>query len=138
MSDYSEYCACDIYSGDGPEFFNEEHRRARKQYKCSECRQEIKPGETYLYEFSVYCGAADWTRTCERCADLCAALHGAGWCPYNEMLAECYHTYLKATGGIIDYDPDEDGKEGEELRVHNHMTGSDRFQRLIDKVITYD
>jgi hypothetical protein len=60
-------CSCDF---DPPEFYNCETRRARKRYRCEECRYEIQPGEVHEYVSGKWEGYLNSFRTCQRCVDL--------------------------------------------------------------------
>lgn len=51
--------SCDVY--------NAKIYRARKQYKCSECRRAIEIAENYKRIFLVYDGDAVTTFACEHC-----------------------------------------------------------------------
>lgn len=42
-------------------------RKARKAYRCEECRRTIQAGETYRYAFMVFDSDACSFRTCEHC-----------------------------------------------------------------------
>jgi hypothetical protein len=49
---------------------SEGFRVARKSHKCCECREEIKPGSRYYYEFTTYDGETTAFKTCEICKEL--------------------------------------------------------------------
>jgi len=57
-------CVCDY---DPPEFFHQEERKARKAYKCEECRCDILPGEKYVYSAGKWEGTMDQFRWCLNC-----------------------------------------------------------------------
>ena len=48
----------------------EKTRKARKTWKCCECRREIKPGELYEYVKGFWDGSFDQYRTCRECAEI--------------------------------------------------------------------
>jgi hypothetical protein len=85
----TEYCCCSCPDADPPEIFKEEIRKARKSYKCGECKGEIKPGEQYEYVRGRWEGYWSEHRTCIICKrirdDLCSCgflygqLQGAVW-----------------------------------------------------------
>lgn len=72
--------AC-IYVGDydGPEFWREEVRRARKPYKCDECRDPIAFGELYQYVSGKWDGEISAYRTCLTCAEVRAVFSCDGF-----------------------------------------------------------
>jgi hypothetical protein len=46
----------------------EEHQhRARKPHKCSCCRRQIEPGETYVAHFSIFYGDCTSEKCCADC-----------------------------------------------------------------------
>lgn len=57
-------CYCDY---DPATVYRASRHTARKQYRCEECRREIKPGEKYEYVFAVWDGSASHVRTCSHC-----------------------------------------------------------------------
>ena len=72
--------ACECYDYDTPSVFSETTQAARKEYQCTECRQPIMPGETYVRIFGVWDGVARTYFNCERCNDLAAAFQDVGYC----------------------------------------------------------
>lgn len=63
---------CMIELADGAcSVYNKRIRKARKEYRCSECGRDIHAKETYLNTFMVYDGNADTARTCEHCVVAC-------------------------------------------------------------------
>ncbi len=73
-------CSCIYVDYDMVDFYREQPRRARKAYCCSECSDQIMPGETYLdirhksdgFPFQV-------RRMCESCAALVAEFFCDGY-----------------------------------------------------------
>lgn len=58
----------DVDSFDGAnEVENHEHRVARKEHKCSACRETIRPGDLYSYNFFVLEGSNSTVKRCLRC-----------------------------------------------------------------------
>jgi hypothetical protein len=55
---YDDYCAV----------WNVTWRRARKEHKCCECHETIRPGERYEHVFYVFEGTPGTYKTCEFCA----------------------------------------------------------------------
>ncbi|MEN4889156.1 hypothetical protein [Erwinia billingiae] len=55
---------------DIPVIFSQKERAARKEYKCCECRQPIKPKEKYIYSFGVWDGSASGYKQCAICAEV--------------------------------------------------------------------
>lgn len=51
-------------------------RKAKKEHKCCECGDTIKPGERYEYIFCIFEGEVDNYKTCEFCAGEFARLQG--------------------------------------------------------------
>ena len=62
-------CYCDpLYSDDFCPVWVVTWRTARKDHKCCECLEPIRPGQKYERIFSVYDGAVNAYKTCEFCA----------------------------------------------------------------------
>lgn len=59
---------CDI---EGPKFFREEVRTARKQHSCCECSAEILPGEQYYSQAGKWDGRVDSFAQHLLCRDAC-------------------------------------------------------------------
>lgn len=64
-------CAC-VYidSHDGPEFCRNTILRARKEHKCYECGDTIKPGEEYEYTAGRWEGYFDAFHICLDCVSV--------------------------------------------------------------------
>src|SRR3990167_254561 len=60
-------CSCDY---DPPEFCTVKTVTARKQFKCYECRSEIKPGDRYERAVGKWDDDLSTYRTCDLCAEL--------------------------------------------------------------------
>lgn len=87
-------CDCDDYN----DFQTSSTQRARKTYRCGECRQDIKPGDTYTRIFTVYDGSGDTHMVCERCDDLMAAFSSLGYCYYLGEFLSSYAEWLDMEG----------------------------------------
>lgn len=57
-------CDCDY---DPPSVFRENHVKARKPHKCSECYRVINIGETYRRIFGIWDGRPETFRWCAHC-----------------------------------------------------------------------
>src|SRR5690242_12524167 len=114
------------FYGDGDHAVIQERSRpkARKQYRCYECRGVILPGETHQYLKSLYEGSWDVVRTCLKCeavrefiADIEQArgCHGEeAWCPFGELaqaINEDGEHYGMLKPGPDEGTPTEDGWE---------------------------
>jgi len=53
------------------EVWQESHRKARKQHQCQECGRTIKPGERYMFIFTVFEGEARGNKVCAHCEIAC-------------------------------------------------------------------
>lgn len=86
---------CEIDTGDRCEVWDERHRKARKEHKCSCCYRTIMMGELYLVHFSVYEGNCETQKCCAECEFDRHQFSQAheGWLPQPhylpEMLDEC-------------------------------------------------
>jgi hypothetical protein len=58
------------YDYDQPEFFNQEIRTARKEHKCSQCKNNIYPKEKYKYIVGKWDGNLNWFKRCFKCDEL--------------------------------------------------------------------
>lgn len=56
-------------------------QRANRRHRCTECRRDIEPGETYLAERTVFDGNAMSHKICAHCQQVRAYLvdHCGGW-----------------------------------------------------------
>jgi hypothetical protein len=73
-------CAC-IYDGDndGPSVSMTRMRKARKVNRCTECREAIRPGETYEHTTGCWDGRWSSFKTCLPCVEIRGALFCEGW-----------------------------------------------------------
>ena len=81
MSDYCE----------GPEFYNEERVKARKQHRCDECQRAIPIGAVYVRCSGKWDGYVATYRQHVECRDFCASVN-------LEHIGEC----LIPFGGMND------------------------------------
>lgn len=56
--------------GEAPEFFNQKIVKARKQYRCCECRQIIPQGEVYERTSGKWNAEIMTYKTCKICAKI--------------------------------------------------------------------
>ena len=77
--------------------FNQEARKAAKEYCCSECGIKIQKGDQYERISMLQEGQWFDYKTCEKCADLRESLSDVD-CPYYEGLSECYTEHLREEG----------------------------------------
>ena len=83
--DTDEYCTV----------WNETERKARKPHKCSCCRRQIRPGETYMTHFSIFegvCIDGKCCADCEKDRQEFAAAHGGYRCDpgnFSQQVADC-------------------------------------------------
>lgn len=65
-------CTCDVDHSDydGPAFLTERRYRARKQYRCCECRRDIKPKDQYWRATGCWDGRFSSYKTCGGCMTL--------------------------------------------------------------------
>src|SRR4051794_10869820 len=68
------------------EILRAKEQRARKEYRCNECRRTIGVGEAYLYEAWIWEGEFDTAKTCLQCKQVREWLEVAceGW-NYSEL-----------------------------------------------------
>lgn len=78
----SEVMCCPLIGNDGepPSVYRTETRRARKQYWCEECGEDIKAGDRYEYTSVLGSGGHWWTaRTCLSCVEIRNHFACNGW-----------------------------------------------------------
>jgi len=98
-------CSCIVVDDyDLPDFYVSETRRARKEYKCGECRRQIQSGETYEHVRGKWDGAITVYRTCVDCLSVrnsffCDGfVHGNIW----EVLEEHLDELVRFGNGVAD------------------------------------
>ncbi len=60
-------CDCSYEGCDDPEFYQEEFPVAKKDHKCCECGEAIKPGQKYHKAVGKWEGDFDVFKTCMPC-----------------------------------------------------------------------
>ena len=81
-------CYCDA---DGmSDVWTEDKRKARKEYKCSECQEKIEKGDEYIYISSLYDGSWSHSRLCEYCKHDWDYLMNVGHCMVIGFLEESW------------------------------------------------
>jgi uncharacterized protein with PIN domain len=84
-------CLCDVGVDDFAEMIETRVNKARKEHKCHECQELIKPGEKYLVEKEVFDGRLSTHKTCLRCKEVRDAyLSAFYWGRVWEDLRECF------------------------------------------------
>lgn len=78
MSGCGDVCI-DMEVGEYNEFFSQRIYRARKEYKCCECRETIKPGTRYEYSAGKSMGMLFDERTCLTCKEVREAFVCGGY-----------------------------------------------------------
>lgn len=63
-------CSCDFGGLDYPLVYHDEWRVARKEHKCCECLEAIKPGERYYIFVGIWDRSSSWKtfKTCKFCS----------------------------------------------------------------------
>lgn len=82
-------CYCDY---DMPRVASQSFHRAKKPYRCEECRCEIKPGDQYERTWGVWDDTPQTFRVCERCRDVRKWTENNVPCmcwAYGNMLNDC-------------------------------------------------
>lgn len=80
-------CLVDMDTESGPDVFREKIRTARKEHKCSECRQPILPGEKYEHVTGLWEGHWGTFKTCSACMELRDRFFCAGYV-FGEVLQD--------------------------------------------------
>ncbi len=70
------------------DFFNREHRKARKEHKCCECRRIIFVGETYVHDRGKFDGDIFTAKTCSHCTEIRSGFTCETSSAYGELWAE--------------------------------------------------
>jgi len=86
-------CSVDSYDFETPDFFREETPKARKPYKCCECREEIKPGQKYHKAVGVWGGEFQTWRTCAPCHAI-----REEYCPHGYIFGGLAETIIECLG----------------------------------------
>lgn len=55
---------------DGPEFYTQTKKKARKEHRCVECRETIEKGTKYEHVSGKWDGRTDTFRTCLSCVEI--------------------------------------------------------------------
>ena len=84
---------CDSHV-DGPQFWHEEWRRARKQHTCYACRETIQPKYLYHYSAGSWDGHFQTFKHCARCWKVFRTLEDANdWGDAIDLGLNCGETY---------------------------------------------
>ena len=89
-------CVCDwrTEDNDQPALFSEKMVKARKEHKCCECHEPIKPGNIYELVKGLWQGDWGTYKTCRVCAQIrkdfmsCGWIYGGLWEALRDSLAE--------------------------------------------------
>lgn len=97
-------CACVYVDAESGlwDLHNAEMRTARKDYKCSECGEEIKRGSRYEYVRGKWDVYFETYRTCEICIDIRRVLFCNGYA-YEFMIADL-EAYIDELSGNVPED----------------------------------
>ena len=85
----SSACSCDFDYDGVVSIHSDLLRTARKEHKCIECNEKIKPGEKYHYITQLYDGRWSSLKVCVPCE-----LIRANFCAPYFMLREMIQDYL--------------------------------------------
>lgn len=102
----SETMCCPLSNdGDGPSCFTEKIRTARKEHRCTECRETITIGAKYECVSGVWDGRPDRYKTCLSCVEIRNHFScNSGWV-YGELwsqLEESFFPDMRAGGKCLD------------------------------------
>lgn len=89
----SECNVCIYFDGDSAEVFEQQNRKARKDYVCSECERPISKGAVYQYCKMLFAGEWSFYRTCLVCAEIRKA-----FCCEGEMLGGIFWSQMEEYG----------------------------------------
>jgi hypothetical protein len=78
-----------------PSCYTETLRKARKEHRCCECRETIKPGDSYHYTSGIWDGRACSFKLCAKCEALRQYIFG------EDM--EARHEGLEFEGGAREW-----------------------------------
>lgn len=92
-----------------PDVFREKVQRARKQYRCCECKSVINRGDKYRYTFGVWDSVTHVYRQCEPCGQIFRDCTDFSYQdPYTTWeyapLYECLHDWLNDHSGNMNLD----------------------------------
>lgn len=116
--------ACDCGDDGYAELYQSTMRKARKEHRCCECGNAIKPGDIYEYTVIVFEGDFSTKKTCEKCSDLAESLSDLGFCWEEGDLATAYREYLEQYTKSVRYDED-----GVQIYPSNHLIDESGFKR---------
>lgn len=116
--------ACDCGDDGYAELYQSTMRKARKEHRCRECGNTIKPGEMYEYTVIVFDGDFSTKKTCEKCSDLAESLADLGFCWEEGDLATAYREYLEQYTKSVRY-----GEDGAQVYPANHLIDESGFKR---------
>lgn len=68
-------------------------RRARKDHRCTECRQPIAKGVTYEYASGIWDGRPDSFKTCLPCAEIRNHFACGGWI-YGQLWSDLHENFF--------------------------------------------
>ena len=88
---------CPLSGGidDGPEFLNEEIRRAAKPHTCDECDGVIQRGEKYEIAHGKWDGSMNTYKTCLLCREIRNHFAcGSGWI-YGQLWQDLAETFFQ-------------------------------------------
>lgn len=87
-----------------PSAFNEIMRKAKKEHKCCECSNQIKPSEKYQYCSGVWDGVPNSYKTCLSCVKLRENYKAeTGECAAFEGLAEAISNAFYFNYGVNEF-----------------------------------
>ena len=100
-------CDCSIDSGamECLQYPTSKIVKARKTYRCCECREEIPTGTRYEYFKGVYDGEWSHYRTCLICKQI-----REDYCPHGWMFETLYETIAECLGRSV-VDPQDDSED---------------------------
>jgi hypothetical protein len=87
-----EACACSIAHLAPADVYHEETRKARKEYQCIECGDQISIGQQYVYTTMLFEGSWSRHHTCLFCNKVAADFMPCGYAVGGLVLyfRECY------------------------------------------------
>ena len=95
-------CSCNINTSaadiDGPAFESIKTPKARKPYRCHECRRDILPGELYERYTGLWDGRIDTYKTCTDCLSVRRQMFTNGF--FFGMIWDDVHDHIDYTGTL--------------------------------------